>query len=126
MCYNVLQKKWLEWSEGYMLPIEKTTLRGVKVFAAIAGKDLTEPAKQNDAIWHFVFKVRGKSKEHKFKAEQLQLAVVIDYEDFERVEEMKDVNEGYEVANTGNTRRGTDILSPRKVSEYNPGLFITH
>ena len=55
MCYNVLQKKWLEWSEGYVVPIERTTLRGVKVYAAIAGKDLMEPVNQHDAIWHFFF-----------------------------------------------------------------------
>lgn len=86
MCYNALQTKWLAWSKGYAVPMEKTTLRGAKVYAAIAGKDLTEPVKQHDAIWHFFFKVRGKGPEPKFRAEQLQLAVVLDYEDIARVE----------------------------------------
>ena len=115
MCYNILQNKWLAWSEGYTVPIEKTTLRGVKVFAAIAGKDLAEPAKQQDAIWHFVFKVRGKGAEAKFKAEQLQLAVVIDYKDFERAELRKEEL---------NAIAGTDTLT--KVSLYNPGLLTYH
>ena len=95
-----------------MVPIERTTLRGVKVYAAIAGKDLTEPAKQRDAIWHFFFRVRGRSNEPKFKAEQLQLAVVIDHEDFARVELRKE--EPNEVA-------GTD--TPTKASKCNPVLF---
>lgn len=90
MCYNVLQTKWLVWSKGYVVPIERTTLRGAKVYAAIAGKDLTEPEKQHDAIWHFFFRVRGKSAEKKFRAEQLQLAVVIDHEEYERVQLRKE------------------------------------
>jgi hypothetical protein len=72
------------------MPIKRTTLRGAKVIAAIAGKDLLELVKKNDAIWHFFLKVCGKGKELKFKAQQLQLAVVIDYEDFANIELRKD------------------------------------
>jgi hypothetical protein len=82
MCYDVLQNKWLAWSKGYSVPIARTTLRGVKVYAAIAGKDLMEPAKQHDAIWHFFFKVHGRGTKPKFKAEELHLTLVMDYEDF--------------------------------------------
>jgi hypothetical protein len=106
MCYNILQKKWLVWSKGYTVLIERTTLRGVKVYAAIAGKDLTEPAKQHDTIWHFFFRVRGRGTEPKFKAKQLQLAVVIDHEDFACAELRKD--ELSEV---------TGVNAPAKVSE---------
>lgn len=105
--------KLLAWSEGYTVPIERTTLRGVKVYAAIAGKDLTEPAKQRDAIWHFFFRIRGKSAEPKFKAEQLALAVVIDHKDFARVELRKEEQNGVTSANAPTT----------KVSKYVPVLF---
>jgi hypothetical protein len=104
MCYNVLQKKLLAWSENYTVPIERTTLRGVKVFAAIAGMDLTEPAKQRDAIWPFFFRVRGKGAEPKFKAEQLSLAVVIDYKDFARVELRKEEKNGVTDTNAPTTK----------------------
>ncbi len=110
MCYNVLQKKWLAWSKGYTVPIERTMLRGVKVFAAIAGKDLTGPVKEHDAIWHFFFKTRGRGTEPKFKAEQLQLAVVIDYEDFAHVKLRR-----------GELNEDTGMNRPTKVSKYNPG-----
>lgn len=116
MCYNVLQKKWLAWSEDYTVPIERTTLRGVKVYAAIAGKDLMEPAKHRDAIWPFFFHVRGKGAEPKFKAEQLSLAVVIDYKDFLHVELMKEEQNGDTSTNAPTT----------KVSEFNPVLFMYH
>ena len=109
MCYNVLQDKWLVWSERYMVPIERTTLRGAKIHAAIAGRDLREPAKQHDAIWHFFFKARGRGTEPKFKAEQLQLAVVINYEDFARVELRKEELNGVTV---------TSMNAPTKVSKY--------
>jgi len=98
-----------------MVPIERTTLRGVKVFAAIAGKDkvhkdTTEPTGQRDAIWHFFYKARGKSPQPKFRAEELKLAVVIDYEEYERIKQMKE-DLDLEHDNTP---------SPTKVSKYNP------
>ena len=88
-CYNILQEKWLAWSKGYTIPIERTTLQGAKIIAAIAGKDLLEPVKKHDVMWHFFFKAR-QGNEPKFKAEQLQLAVIIDYEDFADVELRKE------------------------------------
>jgi hypothetical protein len=54
-----LEDKWLAWSKGYKIPLEETTLRGLNVFAAIAGKGLTQPVKKRDAIWSFFYKVRG-------------------------------------------------------------------
>ncbi len=98
-----------------MVPIERTTLRGSKIFAAIAGNDLTVPAKGQDAIWHFFFKARGKNPEPKFKAEQLDLAVVIDFELFTEIELRREkLNED------------TDSDVPTKVSEYNLVLFMYH
>lgn len=107
MCYTALQQKWLAWSEGYPVPIERTTLRGVKVYAPIAGKDLTGPAKQRDAIWHYFFKTRGKAAVPKFRADQIQLAVVIDYDDFQSAELRKERQNG----------AGTNTFTS-KVSEY--------
>jgi hypothetical protein len=97
------------------VPIERTTLRGVKVFAAIAGMDLLGPAKQHDAIWHFFFKVRGRGTEPKFKAEQVHLAVVIDHEDFVRVNLRKEELNGDAAG-----------VSTPKVSEYNLVLLTYH
>jgi hypothetical protein len=115
MCYDVLQTKWLAWSNGYVVPIERTTLRGSKIFAAIAGQDLTVPAKGQDAIWHFVFKARGHNIKPKFRAKQLQLTLAIDYEEFAQVElRREELNEV----------TGSDV--PTKVSKYNPVLFMYH
>jgi len=114
MCYNVLQKKWLEWSKGYIVPIEGTTLRGVKVYAAITGKDLTEPAKQQDVIWHFLFRVCGKSTEPTFKAEQIQLAVVINYKDYACIKFRKEKLNG----------STTSMYAPTMVCKYNLVLFM--
>ena len=86
VCYDVLQKKWLAWSKGHVIHISKTTLRGTKIFAAISGRGLVHPAKERDAIWHFVFKKRGKATKPTFKVEQLELSVVLDYEDFHEIE----------------------------------------
>jgi hypothetical protein len=113
MCYDALQKKWLTWSNGYLVPMERTTLRGAKVYAPIAGKDLAEPVKQRDAIWHFFFKVRGKGPEPKFRAEQLQLAVVLDYEDIAHIELRKEQL---------NPDIGTSTST--RVSGYNPILLV--
>jgi hypothetical protein len=82
MCYKGLQKKWLAWSKGYVVPIERTTLRGVKVYATIARQDVMETTKECNVIWHFFFKICGTGTEPKFRAEELELVVVIDYEDF--------------------------------------------
>jgi len=112
MCYSILQKKWLAWSKGYMVPIERTTLWGVKLFATIAGKDLTEPVKQHNAIWHFFFKVCGKGTEPKFKANQLELAVIIDHEELAHVELTKEDSE----------LTGVNALT--KVSNFIPVLFV--
>lgn len=89
-CYNLLQPRWNVWSGGYHLPIEKTTLRGIKVIAAIAGKDLIGPARERDAILEFFMKPRGKTGEPVFKTGQLDLAIVIDPEDLESVEHMRE------------------------------------
>jgi hypothetical protein len=75
------------------VPIERTTLRGVKVHAPIAGKALTPPlaAKQRDAIWDFFFKIRGKATLKTFRTGQIDLAVVIESEDFKCAEERRDI-----------------------------------
>ena len=101
MCYELLQDKWLKWSRGCEIPLVETTLRGVRVHAALAGKDLTWPAKQRDAIWNFFYKARGGSKKSTFKAEEIVLAVVIDTEDFEHAEEHR--NSGDANVSTTNT-----------------------
>ena len=90
ICYDALKHMWLKWSRGYDVPIESTTLRGVKVHAAIAGKALTQPVKQRDAIWHFVYKIRGRATEPTFKAEQIDLAIVIDQDDFREAEDRRE------------------------------------
>ena len=82
-CYDILQKKWLAWSGGYKIPLIETTLRGQKIYAAIAGKDLGCPAEEWDAIWHFVFKTRGgKSTKRTFRTEELKLDLVVEYEEY--------------------------------------------
>ena len=90
-CYNLLKPFWLKWSLGFDIPLERTTLRGVNEHAPIAGYEHVGPAKEHDAIWHFFYKIRGKGSEPTFKVRQLQLAVVIDEDDFNRAEEMKNL-----------------------------------
>jgi hypothetical protein len=106
------------WSNGYVVPIEKTMLQGSKIYAAIAGQDLTVPVKGQDAIWHFVFKACEQNPEPKFKAKQLELAVVINYKLFTELELRRE-----KLSEDSDT--GLDI--PTKVSEYNLVLLcITH
>jgi len=81
-CYDVLQPRWHEWSGGYHVPIKKTTLRGVKVHAAIAGKDLIGPARERDAILDYFMKPDAKTGELVFRPAQIELALVIEYEVF--------------------------------------------
>ena len=122
MCYNVLQKKWLAWLKGYMVPIERTTLQGAKVYAAIAGKDLTEPEKRHDAIWHFFFRAHGKGTELKFRAEQLQLAVVIDHEEYERVQLRKEELDGITGVNTPTSKDMQQIVEGDIDSDSDKGI----
>ena len=89
-----------------MIPLSETTLQGMKVHAAIAGKALTQPVKQSDVIWHFVFKTCGKAKEPTFKFEQVALAVVMEYEDFQGAEENWKQFEST-LANKADTDRGS-------------------
>ena len=84
-CYNKLVQRWLEWSEGYNVPIEKTTLRDAKVQSAIAGKDLADPVKEFDAILDYFMKPHGKTGELVFKPGQLKLALVIDHKILEEI-----------------------------------------
>lgn len=85
-----MQGLWREYTRGYDVPLVRTTLRGVRVHAAIAGKALGgKPAKPRDAIWHFVCKIRGNSTEPKFRTDQVQLAVVISNDDFRGAEEKR-------------------------------------
>ena len=90
ICYDALKPAWLKWSKGYDVPMERTTLQGIKVHAAITGKAQTQPTKQRDAMWHFFYKIRGRAAEPTFKGDQLDLAVVIDQEDFEAVEDRRE------------------------------------
>ena len=116
MCYNAVKDKWLVWSAGYNVLLENTTLRGVRVHAPIAGKALMQPPKQYDAIWPFFYKIRGQKSEPTFKAEQLELAVVIDEEDVIQAEHLK---EGAIDPDFDDT---SDIIA--KVSERNYILFV--
>ena len=57
----------------------------------ITGYEHVGLAKECNTIWHFFYKVYGKGLEPTFKARQLQLAVVIDEDDFNCAEEMKNL-----------------------------------
>jgi hypothetical protein len=98
-CYNQLQRRWLEWSGGYQVAIEDTTLRGMKIHAAIAGKDLLEPPKERDAILHFFLKPCGKTSEVVFKPGQIELALVIDEMDYKLALEKRE--EAFELTEDG-------------------------
>jgi hypothetical protein len=102
-CYNLLHRRWLEWSGGYQVAIENTTLRGTKIHAAIAGKDLSEPPKERDAILHFFLKPRGKTNEVVFKPGQIELALVIGEMDYKLALEKRE--EAYEQTEDGITLR---------------------
>jgi hypothetical protein len=82
--------RWHEWSKGYQVPLQNTTLRGVKVHAAIAGKALTEAVKQRDAIYDLFVKGRGKAKERSFKPEQIELAIMVDEQDYLEAERKRE------------------------------------
>ncbi len=101
-----------------MVPIERTTLRGTRIYAAITGRDLAEPVKEQDAVWHFIFRAHGENAKPKFKPEQLQLALAMDYEEFAQIElRREELNEV----------PGSDV--PTKVSKYciiRCCLCITH
>jgi hypothetical protein len=82
-CYDQLQQRWLVWSRGHHVAIQDTTLRGIKILAAIAGKDLIGPAKERDAILDFFMKPHGgKLDGVVFKPGQIDLAIVIDSDDY--------------------------------------------
>jgi hypothetical protein len=98
-CYNLLQRRWLEWSGGYHVAIKDTTLRDIKVHTAIAGKDLVGPAKERDSILGFFMKPHGKTGELVFKTSQLALAIVIDPKDFEGAVDLRE-NAGYKSDDT--------------------------
>jgi hypothetical protein len=89
-CYDLLQPAWLQWSGGYHVPIENTTLRGITVHAAIAGKDFRGPAKKTDAILDFFMKPQRKTGARVFKSRQIDLAVVIDAVDYKHAFEERD------------------------------------
>jgi hypothetical protein len=92
MCYIALEPKWSVWSAKYILPLTKTTLRGLSIYAPIAGKDLPQPAKPRDAIWSSFYHARGtKSRVPTFKTGEIQLALVIDFEDFLHAEEKREL-----------------------------------
>jgi len=55
-CYDQLQQRWLLWSGGHHVAIQDTTLRGLKIHAAIAGKDFIGPVQECDTILHFFMK----------------------------------------------------------------------
>ena len=98
-CYNLLQPSWLEWSGGYHVPIEKTTLRGITIHAAIAGKDFRGLAKNKDAILGFFMKQQGKDGGKVFRNQQIDLAVVIDAVDYKHALEARE--RVYELDDTG-------------------------
>ncbi len=97
------------------MPIGNTTLRGIKVHAAIAGNDFIGPAKPRDAVFEFFMKPRGKpgkghGGEKIFKPGQIDLAVVINTADLKRVKEQRE--QVYELDDN-------DIVIRRKVCIYN-------
>jgi hypothetical protein len=115
-CYYAVNPKWLEWSRGYDVPLERTTLRGRKVHAPIAGKALsTRPAKR-DAIWDFFYKIRGRATEPTFKAEQIDLYVVIEPEDFECAEQRRE--------QLKSDADNITVITTTNVSKYDLILFI--
>lgn len=82
------------------MPIENTTLRGIIIYAAIAGKDLREPAVKRDAILGFFMKQNGKKTGEKvFRNGQLDLAIVVDPVDYKRAMEKRE--HIYELDETG-------------------------
>jgi hypothetical protein len=97
MCYDALQPSWNEWSKGYHVPLERTTLRGVSVYAPIAGKARQEPANERDAIFDQFMTTRKNGQV--FKPRQIDLAVIIDDNDFQcaedRREEILNLDENY-------------------------------
>lgn len=108
-CYDQLQRNWHKWSGGYHVPIENTTLRGVKILAAIAGKDLLGPAKERDAILGFFLKPRGKTNEVIFKPGEVELALVIDEADYMLASRKRE--EVFELTEDG-------IMPPHKVCRH--------
>jgi hypothetical protein len=63
--------------------IQDTTLRGLKIHAAIAGKDFIGPVQECDAILHFFMRPRGgKSDGVIYRSSQVDLSVVIDPVDY--------------------------------------------
>jgi len=89
MCYDTLQLSWREWSNGYCVPLERTTLWGLTVYAPIAGKARQQPANECDAILDYFMTTR-KNSEQVFKPHQIDLVVVIDDKDFQCAEEWRD------------------------------------
>lgn len=88
MCYDALQPSWREWSNNYCVPLERTTLRGLTIYAPIAGKARQQPAKELDAILDQFMTTRKDGKQV-FKARQLELVLVIDNVDFQHAEERR-------------------------------------
>jgi hypothetical protein len=89
LCYDALQPAWRDWSGNYHLPLEKTTLRGRTIFAPIAGKARQQPVDERDAIWDQFITMR-KNGEQIFKAQEIELILVIDNVDYQLAEERKD------------------------------------
>jgi hypothetical protein len=88
-CYDILQPYWCRWSGDYSLPLENTTLRGLKVYTPITGKAHQQPADERDTIFN-LFITTHKTGEQVFKPHQIDLAVVIDDVDFQCVEEWRE------------------------------------
>ena len=57
-CYDTLQMSWYKWSKGYCVPLERTMLWGLKVYALIAGKAHQQPANERDAILDYFITMR--------------------------------------------------------------------
>jgi len=116
ICYNTSRPPWLAWSGGYDVPLSSTTLRGVKIHAAIAGAALNgKPAKQRDAMSHLLSKSRGrKGGEQTFKYEQVKLAIVISQEDIGECEKRKHNHDDSDMDDftTGRTSFKVSLMSP--------------
>ena len=113
-CYEVLQGPWLEYTCGHHVPIENMTLQGAHIHAPITGKALLGPAKPCDAIWHFICKPCGSnSSEPKFKANQVELVLVISDLDFKKAEDKK---EGHSTETKGFMQHESWLTDPTSFS----------
>lgn len=86
LCFNSIEARLLEWSCGYHIRMDHTTLRAEAKYAPIAGyarKMQKIEVKKEDAIWDFFLTKRGRAKEPTFNAgHDLELHICLEQEDY--------------------------------------------